>query len=176
LPLKIDDVYAKALKLSVNVESNFFELARSLRQLLDRDPDLFKAVVDKSELGMRKAYYLVTIAKQFDGIRVKRERLQRVGWTKLMIIGARVSQGNVEELLALAEANTADKLKKLLNGEKPVDNAHCVLMYFSPEQYKVLQEVLVRHGATAHRRGMNDKEAALIRALERVPKTPPKSA
>lgn len=171
----IDDVYAKALDMSVNVEGNFFELARSLRQLLERDPDKFKKVIDKSELGTRKGYYLVNIAKWFDSLKVNRTRLKRIGWTKLQIIGPHVNEKNVDELLSLAETNTAARLKVLMKGDKPVEDAHCVLMYFSPEQYRVLEEVLVRHGATAHRRGMNDKEAALIAALQRVPRTPPKN-
>ena len=173
---KIEDVYAKALTLSVNVEGNFFELARYLRQLLDRDPELFKKLVDKSEIGTRKAYYLANIARTFDSLRVNRARLKRIGWTKLQIIGATITPDNAEEMLGLAEINTASKLKAIVRGETPIANAHCVLMYFTPEQYEILQDVLVRHGATIHRRGMNEKEAALIRALERVPKTAPKSA
>ena len=175
MAVNIDDVYSKALELSLNVDGNFFELGRSLRHLLDRDPDKFRNVVEKTNLGMRKAYYLVNVARWFDGVRVKRDRLMRIGWTKLQIIGPHVNEKNVDELLGLAETNTAARLKVLMKGDKPVEDAHCVLMYFSPEQYRVLEEVLVRHGATAHRRGMNDKEAALIAALQRVPRTPPKN-
>ena len=174
MAVNIDEVYSKALELSLNVDGNFFELGRSLRHLLDRDPDKFRNVVEKTNLGMRKAYYLVNVARWFEGVRVKRERLMRIGWTKLQLIGPKLEGWDLDELLALAETNTATALKRILKGDKPLKDAHCVLMYFSPEQYQVLEEVLVRHGATANRRGMNDKEAALIAALQRVPKTLPK--
>lgn len=45
--------------MAADVENTFLELGRYPRQLLDRDPELFKKVVDKTPLKRRKAYYLV---------------------------------------------------------------------------------------------------------------------
>ena len=45
MTIKIEELYDKALGLSADVEDNFLELGRTLRQLLDRDPDLFQQIV-----------------------------------------------------------------------------------------------------------------------------------
>jgi hypothetical protein len=39
--LSTEDLIDKALALSGDVEDNFLELGKTLRQLMDRDPDLF---------------------------------------------------------------------------------------------------------------------------------------
>jgi hypothetical protein len=52
--------------IAADVENTFLELGRYLRQLLDRDPELFKKVVDKTALKRRKAYYLVEVSRIFD--------------------------------------------------------------------------------------------------------------
>lgn len=163
---KIEDIYAKALVLSIDVEDNFFDLARMLRELLNRDPDLFKQVIDKSNLGVRKGYYLVSIAKHFGSLKFNRARLRRVGWTKLMLLGPQVTQDNVDELLTLAEQNNAAQLKLLMKGEQPRKNARVVNMYFTESEYAALEAVLIKNGARRIGRGVVDKEAALLRALK----------
>jgi hypothetical protein len=47
----------------------FLYLGKHLRQLLDRDLELFKKVVDKTPLGRREAYYLVEVSRKFDPLR-----------------------------------------------------------------------------------------------------------
>jgi hypothetical protein len=54
---------------------------------------------------------------------VPRSRLRKIGWTKLQLIGKHISQGNLEELLQLAESVSSKELER---GEKPLGNAHCV--------------------------------------------------
>jgi hypothetical protein len=56
--LSTEDLIDNALALSKDVEDNFLELGKSLRQLQDRDPDLFHQIIEKTTLGRRKAYYL----------------------------------------------------------------------------------------------------------------------
>jgi hypothetical protein len=169
MALSTDALYEKALDLSGNVEDNFLDLARSLRQLLDRDPDLFKRVIDKSDLGSRKAYYLVNIDKWFAGLPVGKARLKAIGWTKLQIIGPHITPHNLDATIELAENNTAAQLKSLMKGETPLNNAHCVLMYFSPKQYDELEAVLLANGGTKQGRGILGKEEALMKALKKLP-------
>ena len=45
--MSIEELYDRVLALSADVEDNFLELGRSLRQLQDRDPDLFQQVARK---------------------------------------------------------------------------------------------------------------------------------
>jgi hypothetical protein len=168
MALSTEDLYDKALGLAGNVEDNFLDLGKSLRQLFDRDPDLFKRALDKSNLGSRKAYYLVNISRWFDGAPVGRARLRKIGWTKLQVIGPHVENQNLEELLQLAENNTTAQLKMLVKGEQPVNNAHCVLMYFSPQQYEQLEESLLKHGGTRSGRGILNKETALMNIIGKL--------
>lgn len=73
-------------------------------------------------------------------------------------------------MLTLAELTPTKLLEKQLKGEKPLNNAHCVLMYFTPKQYKELEEALLSHGATqsGSKRGIQNKENALIAALREL--------
>ena len=168
MALSTEAIYEKALDLSKNVDDNFLDLARTLRQLTDRDPDLVKKVWEKSNLGSRKAYYLVNIDKWFSGLPVGRARLKAIGWTKLQIIGPKVTPHNLEEMLDMAENNTAAQLKQLVKGETPLTNSHCVLMYFSPKQYHELESVLIKHGGTKSGRGILNKEEALMNVIHKV--------
>ena len=168
MALSTEAIYEKSLDLAKNVEDNFLDLAKSLRQLTDRDPDLVKRVWEKTNLGSRKAYYLVNIDRWFSGLPVGKARLKEIGWTKLQIIGPTINASNCEELLSMAENNTAAQLKALVKGEKPITNAHCVLMYFTPKQYAELEDVLLKNGGTRSGRGILDKESALLNALHKL--------
>ena len=154
--------------MALDVEDNFLELARTLRQLQDRDKDMFVKSVKKSGMGARKAYYLIGIAKQFDGLTVPKARLRKIGWTKLQVIGPHVTAQNLDELLELAESKSTAALKTHVKGDDPRANSHCVLMYFSPEQYTVFEGALVKAGAQKNGRGMVDKETALIKLLAKA--------
>ena len=168
MTISIEELYDRALALSSDVEDKFLELARSLRQLLDRNPDLFQQVVQKGSLGRRKAYYLVEVSRTFEPLPVPRSRLRKIGWTKLQLIGKHLDASNIDDLLGLAEANNAKELERLLRGEKPLGNAHCVLMYFSPRQYAEFESALLKNGATQSGRGIVGKEKALINALRKA--------
>ena len=76
MALSTEDLFEKALTLSGDVEDNFLELGKSLRQLQDRDSELFHKIVAKTNLGRRKAYYLVEVSRIFDPLPVPRSRLR----------------------------------------------------------------------------------------------------
>jgi hypothetical protein len=168
MTMSIEELYDRALALSSDVDDTFLELGRSLRQLLDRDPDLFQQIVKKGRLGRRKAYYLVEVSRKFEPLPISRARLKKVGWTKLQIIGRHVTKDNVEELVNLAEQLRTKQLERKMQGEEPDSNAHCVLMYFSPKQYAEFEEALLKNGAETSGRGIVGKEQALIKALRKA--------
>jgi hypothetical protein len=176
--LSTDDIYAKALDMSTNLEDNFLDLGRHLRQLQDREPELFQKIIDKSDLGKRKAYYLIEVSRTFDPLPISRTRLKKLGWTKLQLIGKHVTKDNVTELVELAEKTPAKMLERQLRGETPMKNAHCVLMYFTPKQYEELENALIQNGAvrgSGKGRGLQNKEAALINTIRKaVPGMKPK--
>jgi hypothetical protein len=165
MALTTDEIYEKTIDFAKNVEDNFLDLAKSLRQLRDRDPELVRKVWSKTGLGSRKAYYLINIDEQFSGLPVGKARLKKLGWTKLQLIGQNINADNADELLTMAENHTAAQLKQLVKGEKPVTNAHCMVLYFSQEQYAELEPILLANGGTKSGRGILDKERALLNAL-----------
>jgi len=171
MPLSTEEIYEKALMMSKNVEDNFLDLGRQLRQLQDREPELFQKIVESSDLGLRKAYYLVEISKTFDPLPISRARLRKLGWTKCQMIGKHVTKDNVEEMVELAENTSVKILERQLRGEPSMKNAHCVLMYFSTMQYAEFEQALLKNGAQRGKgksRGLQNKEEALIRALRKA--------
>jgi hypothetical protein len=163
-----DGLYTKALSQASHVDQTFLELGASLRRLYDRDKDLYHKVVEKSGLGSRKAYYLIEISRKFDKLPgIPKARLRALGWTKLQVISKNLTPQNADELLTLAEQNNVRDLEALLRGEKPKgDNAKCVLMYFTPEQYEVYADSVLKKGAYRSGRGILGKEEALIKILK----------
>ena len=94
--------------------------------------------------------------------------MRKIGWTKLQLIGKHVTPENLDDLLTLAESTNSKELERQMRGEKPLGNAHCVVMYFSPKQYAEFEEALLKNGAKQSGRGMVDKEKALINALRKA--------
>jgi|ERR1700678_2161686 hypothetical protein len=129
-----EELYNEAVALSTNVDDNFQELGRVLCKLLDGDPELFAQLWEKTDLGRRKTYYLVEVSRVFDPLIIS-QRLKRIGWKELQIIAK-----HVEELLKHAETCSAEKMEAHMRGEKSLDNAHCMLKYFSPKPYTVLED------------------------------------
>jgi hypothetical protein len=71
----------------------------------------------------------------------------------------------------MAENNPVRDLEALLRGEKPKgEHAKCVLMYFTPDQYEVYAESLLKKGAYRSGRGILNKEEALMKILEEYAK------
>ncbi|MCY0147040.1 hypothetical protein OEG84_04725 [Hoeflea sp. G2-23] len=162
-----DELSKKVSDLAKDLDKQFMELGKTLRDVKDTDSELFRQMAADTGIGLRKAYYLVKVFEAFDKLHVQPKRLRQIGWTKLMILSAHVTKQNYRDLLDLAEKMTARNLQLHLKGEDTEDNNHAVLMYFTPEQYGVLRDVLVEHGATQQGRGLLDKEAALMRLVER---------
>ena len=94
-----------------------------------------------------------------------------MGWTKLGMIAKQVTQDNVDEFLDLAEQNNVKELERKMRGEEPLgDDSHCVLMYFSTEQYEELEEALLHYGARKAERGSGlvEKENALLKIIRKA--------
>jgi hypothetical protein len=166
MPVSTDEMFDKAKTLSKDPDDNFLDLARTLRQLHDRDVDKFTEVWQNSDLDRRKAYYLVDISRAYESLPIPRARLKKIGWTKLASMAKQVTADNWQEMLELAEKTATKQLEKIMRGQTPVTNAHCVMMYFSPKEYKVLEEALLKNGGERSGRGIINKEKALIKALK----------
>jgi hypothetical protein len=111
-----------------------------MAQLYDRDPNLFRQLAAKSNMGLRNAYDLVEVGRTFEPLAIPRDQLRKIGWPKLQLIAKHVTPNTLDALLHLAEENTVKDLERHMLGKKPLGNAHCVLKYFSPKQYPELEE------------------------------------
>jgi hypothetical protein len=66
-----------------------------------------------------------------------------------------------------ANANVPD-LKRILKYESPLPDAHCVVMYFSEQDYALFTKIVVAYGGKKLARGLVDKELALMKALSKL--------
>lgn len=155
----------KAELIASFIGDNFIEAARHLREVQDETPELFAMVVKHTGIGMRKAYYLAEIDRRFRKLGVDRNRLRKIGWTKVQIIGRHINKTNLEELLSLAEKHTAYELNALMRGEEPHPDTRCVVLYFTPEQYEAFEKAVLANGGVKSGRGLLGKEEALVKAL-----------
>lgn len=171
--VKTEELYSSAVALAKAFDSSFMELAGQLRQLQEQDPERFRDFVKATNIGLRKAYYLISVDKTFKPLKVPKKMLVELGWTKLMTIQPHVTKQNYLDLIEYAKTHTVQQLKEYLKGgsQEDVDkNQHAVLMYFSPEDYSTLVDALLQHGASRSGRGIVDKEKAMIRLLESIKK------
>jgi hypothetical protein len=143
-----DALYEKALELSANVPANFVELGRALIQLYDRDPELFRQLAARSNMGLRRAYYLIEVSRAIEALAIPRDQLGKIGWPKLQLVAKHLTPNTLDALLLLAEESTVEDLKHHLRGwKRPAGNAHCMLRYFSPKSYEQLEETHLSNGA-----------------------------
>ena len=159
---KVSFIEDKAEVIANYIGYDFLNLAEELRDLQDAKPDIFMTVVKMAGLSTRKAYALARISRQFDDLGVPDERLHAIGWTKLQVIGRHLTEENADYLLNLAEHNTVHDLEALLRGERLIEDARVMVLYFSPEEHDLVRGALIRHGAVANGKGLLKKEAALI--------------
>ena len=147
---------------------DFIDAARLLAQLQEDDPETFHTVAKSLGIGRRKAYYLVGVAKALEGVPVSKERLTRIGWTKLQLLGPYLTASNSKTLIAQAEAHTVRQLRALLQKEGLPAQTHCVLFYLSNTQFDLLATVLEAFGAKRQGKTIRGKETALVAAMSKL--------
>lgn len=167
------ETLAKASRIasSKGGAADLMAAARQLREVLEKRPDDFLLTAGRLGIARRKAYYLVEIDKTFGDLSVDRERLNRIGWTKLQILAGRVDRRNVGRLLGEAEKLSAYELGKLVN-EEPASStkSHVVLLRLTDDEYAVFRNTVRAFGAEESSTGLSGKEAALIAALRELKK------
>jgi hypothetical protein len=147
----------------------FFELAVALGTLHDSvSAPQFREIVKNAGLGTRKAYYLVNIATQFRPHMRFRSRLRQLGWTKCQVIGRSCPGANILKLLEYAENHSTKELEAYAGYQKAASRRRCVLLYFSPAEYRRYEEAVLKFGARKRGRGLIDKEMATIKMAREV--------
>ncbi|MFT4026595.1 MAG: hypothetical protein QM676_07320 [Novosphingobium sp.] len=148
------------------IGDHFLEAANHLRTLHDEVPDQFIPVVKQLGIGLRKAYALAQIDRAFHDRGIERERLRRLGWTKLAMLAPYVDDDNIETLLALAEERPTHALRRLVQGSEIDPKGRIVALYLDTRQIFVFDKVMETFGAVKAPRGWVLKETALLKAME----------
>ena len=140
---------------------------RALPKPPDGDRPSLHDLVGLTKLSRRTICYLLKVWQTFSDLGIPRERLVRVGWTKLAVIAENSEPEEFEEALALAENATAKELPALLKGAPRESKARTVQLRLTPRQYDQFAAVLLANGARRSRgeRGLSGKEKALMKAL-----------
>ena len=100
----------KAVELSARPEDTFLALARALAAIYAQDKSLLGRYIAESGIGRRKAYYLLDLGKRLADLGLPDKRFEKIGWTKLQIIGKQLTRRNAKTLLGWAEAYNAPQL------------------------------------------------------------------
>jgi hypothetical protein len=148
-----------------DAERQFLEIGNALRNLLEEEPNSFATLTEAPEIGRRRAYYFVEIAKAFQPHPHLHEKLQKVGWTKSALLAKHADAPNLEELLQLAEEVTTHELSAFLK-QGPTGLGGGVLMFkFDAPALARVTKALKANGAYEAPAGLRKKEIALLKAL-----------
>ena len=141
--------------------------ARSLPKPPQGDRPTLADLVELTGLSRRAINYLVKVWERFGDLDIPRDRLSRVGWSKLAIIAETCEPGDELDALHIAEDCTVKDLPRVLRGGKKPPKTHTVLLRLKSSDYERLEAVLLAHGARRPKkgRGLAGKERALVRAL-----------
>ena len=123
--------------------------------------------IEQSGIGRRKAYYLLDLGKRLVDLGLPDNRLQKIGWTKLQVVGKHLTRRNAETLLGWAEECNAPQLAARVRGEAP-SKSRCVLLYFSPAQYRQFERAILTSGGKRSGRGLVGTEAAIMRMVRSI--------
>ena len=158
-------LYQDALVLARNPDRHFLPLGTMLVELKTSDPEAFRTWLEEAWISRRKAYYLIRIAQHFAGYPDK-ARLERIGWTKLLLLTAVEEAETLEGLMHLAETETVRNLSRALRGLEDQGRTRCMLLYFTKAEYARLEKALIAFGAGKAGKALLEKEKALLKIIE----------
>ena len=141
--------------------------ARNPPPLSARKPATYDDLIEATNLKRRTLIYLVQVWDRFGSLGIDKDRLERIGWTKLAIVAETCDPGNEEAALDLAEKYTAKELPPLLKGSPARKKKHVVVLRLSHSDYIDFRDALLEHGAkkAKNKVGLAGKEAALMKAM-----------
>lgn len=167
-----EKAYKEAIKAAENSPTDFMTLGRRMKELEELDKALLAQFM-KHAVGIRghtrKARYLLSIVKAFDGLGVSDDKLRTVGWTKLGILAPYVDRTNVYDLIHKAKDRNVRQLGALLNDKPELTETKGVTLYFDSAQRPQFDKIIEEHGALPQLGGGHtNREAALMKALAKL--------
>lgn len=135
-------------------------------------------LIEKSGLGARKAYHLMTIWRQVQELSLSETKVNAIGWSKMLELLPYLTADNKNTLLDIAQGKskygpvTITKLRYLVQSDVP--ELHSELRYMilsmTQRQAKIIDNALIRFGAKRSRRGrgLSKRAEALVTLIETV--------
>jgi hypothetical protein len=144
--------------------------ARSLPKPPQGDRPTLADLVELTGLSRRAINYLVKVWERFGDLDIPRDRLSRVGWSKLAIIAETCEPGDELDALARAESSTVKDLPRHLKSGRKPGKRRTVLLRFTEDDHEIFEAILLAHGARRPKRGrgLANKEKAVLRAMGRL--------
>lgn len=147
---------------------DFMMTGKLLAELHAHDPAQCLSAARSMGMSRRKAYYLMELHETYGKLKVPKNVLLEIGWTKLQIIRGVVNASNWDHWLALAKALAVHQLKDAVKGKPLEFGKHCLLFYLGSYEFDLVAGVLVKYGAEHEDRTIYGKEAALVKAMSRL--------
>lgn len=104
--------------VATTIGSNLILTGEFFRAVQVRMPERFAELAFLTGIDIREAERLAAMDRIFKELNVDRERMYRIGLAKLQIISIRLSAGNCESLLQLAESSTPAELVPLMHSKR----------------------------------------------------------
>jgi hypothetical protein len=133
----IQQLKKRALELAeLPRNRGWFELSQVLELLHRRDRAEFQDLIHPGALGRRTAFCLRKVGQLIRTAKLSTYQAERIGWTKLQIVGDKLNGKNAARLLKLAEENNAQELRRLVNKKRTKSKPNCVQLYLTNKQYE----------------------------------------
>ncbi len=168
-PVTLAAIAAEVRTFATRPTKTFFELGIALATLFEHHPQAFAQVIAEAGISRRRAYYVLGLRERFAPFMAHEGRLRAIGWTKLTVLAPFITSENIEEMLALAETNSAKRLAQVVAGVTQPPVLRCVLLYLAPQDYVRFSEVVIQHGGKRRGRQLIGSEAALMTIIARLP-------
>ena len=149
--------------------SNIMGMAKKIWEAQNVDKEPLEKISKFLDIKSRKAYYLALLWERFGSRSREFDRLEKIGWTKLVIIAEHVPPGDEERYLDYAETTTTKELAEMfkLGGilvPAGQEKKRTVLMRFTVAEYAVFEKALKENGASSSKKGkglVNMEQATL---------------
>ena len=121
-------------------------------------------------MSRRRLYYLLQVGQFIQDWNISQADAEKVGWTKLQIIARHVNQSSatgkqVAKHMRLALETRSYSLLEALQGSSSPHKL-AVVFRLSAEAKAEMLAALTAYGAEAGRRGLGNKEAALMKIIK----------
>lgn len=150
---------------------NFFELSVALARLHERNLHMVSEIVAQTDKRLRRRlYYLLDAGRLIEKGELTKAQAEKVGWTKLQIIARlepdldNVSEEQLRSWLEKAPNVKVRFLRETLTGLEPTPT-RAVVFHLNDEDRAILNDALMAYGAEAARRGLRNKEEALMKIV-----------